>query len=85
VGGFSPVLAPTHPKIKKYKKARFLFYRLKKQTFPYTRLVLNYSAQTPNLLWSVTQRGATVAEMDMLSTILGEIFSRAFINPLQKI
>jgi hypothetical protein len=65
------VLAPSHPKIKKYKKAGFLFFRSKKQTFSYTRLVLNYSAQTPNHFWSFTQRGATLAEKMGLSTILG--------------
>ncbi|MGE4489260.1 MAG: hypothetical protein AB7E95_06940, partial [Kiritimatiellales bacterium] len=41
----------------------------KKQSYFYTRLILNYSAQTPKQLWSVTQRGATLAEMQNLSTI----------------
>jgi hypothetical protein len=82
VGNFPPCSRLSHSKIKKYKKARFLIFRPKKQTFSYTCLVLNYSAQTPNHLWSFTQRGATLAEMGGLSTILGQIFLNDLIPPV---
>jgi hypothetical protein len=82
VGGFLPRARACPLKIKKHKKSRPLFFTPKKQTSFYTRFIpKSLCANTKSLVWSVTQRGVTLAETKKLSTLLAEIFQAFYFTP----